>query len=239
MTLVYCPEVNDSLAFPDQDESRHLIQVLRKRKGDTVGVTDGKGSGWLAVLEETGRNRVVLRLTDTVPPPMHWGFDLHMAVAPPKQGARLDWMLEKLTETGVDRITLLRCARSERTHWRFDRLQRLLVSAMKQSLQFRLPILDPVERPMEDFLAEPVLPTALKLLPTCDWGNLPSLSSVYKRAPATVVLIGPEGDFSPQEVDAARTIGYLPVLLGNNRLRTETAGLVACAQIHTLHEAVS
>lgn len=239
MTLVYCPDVHDSLAFPDPDESRHLTQVLRKRKGDKVGVTDGKGNGWVAVLEDTGRNKVVLRLTETVDPPQHWGFHLHVAVAPPKQGARLDWMLEKLTETGVDRITLLRCARSERTHWRHDRLQRLLVSAMKQSIQFRLPHLDAVERSFEDFLAEPILPTTLKLLPTCDWGNLPILSSVYKRAPATVVLIGPEGDFSPQEVEAARNAGFQPVLLGNNRLRTETAGLVACVQIHTLHEAVS
>lgn len=236
MTLVYCPHIVGELAMPDPEEARHLVQVLRKRVGEEVQVTDGRGNGWLARIDRIHRQQVDLRLLQALPPREGWGFCLHVALAPPKQAARLEWFLEKVTELGVDRVSLLHTARSERSQWRADRLHRILIAAMKQSGQFRLPHLDEQEVRPASLWQEYRDTGALRLIATCDWGNLQPLSAVYKPAGQVVILIGPEGDFTPEEVRDATAAGFLPVLLGPNRLRTETAGVAACAQIHTLHE---
>lgn len=236
MTLVYCTRIVSDLALPDPEEARHLVQVLRKRVGDEVQVTDGAGTGWQARIEGIHKQEVTLRLLQVLPSRGGWGFRLHIALAPPKQAARLEWFLEKVTEIGVDRISLLHAARSERSHWRADRLQRILVAAMKQSGQYRLPLLDAEEMRPSALWQEYRDTETLRIIATCDWDNLRPMSSVYTPARQVVILIGPEGDFTPEEVRDATAAGFLPVLLGPNRLRTETAGVTACAQIHTLHE---
>lgn len=235
MTLTYSTQIDGVTARLDADESLHLVQVLRKGVGDHVLVTNGLGDGWLAEILQPGKKETTLRILEPVEGPADWGFDLHLALAPPKQAARLEWFLEKVTEVGVNRISLLRTHRTERTRWRHDRLQRVLIAAMKQSAQFRLPRLDPVDVTLEDLIREEQHVNRTNLLPTCDWGNLPALSAVYTPGTAALVAIGPEGDFSPEEVRMAVEGGFLPVLLGPNRLRTETAGVVAAIQIHTLH----
>ncbi|MCB0695228.1 MAG: 16S rRNA (uracil(1498)-N(3))-methyltransferase [Lewinellaceae bacterium] len=235
MTLTYSTQIDGPSARLDADESLHLIQVLRKGTGDQVLVTNGLGSGWLAEIAQPGKKETLLRLLEPVEGPADWGFELHLALAPPKQAARLEWFLEKVTEVGVNRISMLRTQRTERTRWRHDRLQRVLIAAMKQSGQFRLPRLDPEDVSLEELIGEEQHNTRTNWLPTCDWGNLPTLSSVYTPGASALIAIGPEGDFSPEEVRLAVAGGFRPVLLGANRLRTETAGVVAAIQIHTLH----
>lgn len=235
MTLTYSTWIDGPTARLDADESLHLIQVLRKGAGDQVLVTDGLGKGWLAEIIQPGKKETLLRILEPAEGPADWGFDLHLALAPPKQAARLEWFLEKVTEVGVNRISMLKTQRTERTRWRHDRLQRVLIAAMKQSGQFRLPRLDPEDVTLQDLIGEEQHAMRINLLPTCDWGNLPALSTVYTGGSQVMIAIGPEGDFSPEEVKMAVQGGFLPVLLGANRLRTETAGVVAAIQIHTLH----
>ena len=236
MTLVFCPSADGMVAVPDQEETHHLIHVLRKRVGDEVLVSDGKGRGWVGRLESSDRQGVRIALLSEAEGPRHWGFQLHLAFAPPKHSGRLEWLLEKVTEIGVDRITILETRRTERTRWRHDRLAKLLISAVKQSGQFRMPVLDESDMTLKQFFELCRGRDANKLIATCDWGNLKTLSGVYEPRRDTVLLIGPEGDFTPEEIEWAKAASFTPILLGPNRLRTETAAVVACAQIHVLHE---
>lgn len=236
MTLVFCPSADGVVAIPDTEETHHLLNVLRKRSGDEVVVTDGKGRGWIGRIDIAERKLVRIDLLQETAGPQHWGYHLHLAIAPPKHSGRLEWLLEKVTEIGVDRITLLETWRTERTRWRYDRLEKLIIAAVKQSGQFTMPRLDERDMTLAQFFQTCRGVQANKFIATCDWGNLKSLSGVYAREYDTVLMIGPEGDFTPEEVELARSESFTPVLLGTNRLRTETAAVVACAQIHVLHE---
>ncbi len=236
MNLVYCPRISDGIAEPDQEETRHIVQVLRMRVGDKLKVTDGQGHGWEATIAVIGKKGVQLALGDRISDTVRWGFYLHLAIAPPKSSARLDWFLEKVTELGVNRITLLETERTERSKLRHDRLQRVLIAALKQSGQFALPQLDADFLPFVDLVKRYSNRNVNKLMLTCDWGNLQPLSAVYTPGQETVVLIGPEGDFTVREIGVAKDHGFEPVLIGSNRLRTETAGVAVCAQIHVLNE---
>lgn len=235
MTLTYSTRIDGDAAYLDQDESAHLLQVLRKRVGDEVLVTNGIGSGWKAQIRHADKRGAVLALREPVVRPPSWGSQIHLALAPPKQAARLEWFLEKVTEIGVNKISLLATQRTERTRWRHDRLQRVLLAAMKQSGQFQLPELHHEDLTIDQLVSNYSGAEWTKLIPTCDWGNLPRLSSVYTAGQSVIIAIGPEGDFSPEEIKIALEGGFQAVLLGDNRLRTETAGVVACTQIHTIN----
>jgi 16S rRNA (uracil1498-N3)-methyltransferase len=236
MTLVYCPTLTPDLALPDPEESHHLAHVLRKRPGDMVTVTDGLGHAWRGAIRTLGKRGGEIQLEEKLPAPDRVWPAIHIGIAPTKQSARLEWFLEKATETGVSRITMLETGRCERARWRHERLQRILIAAMKQSGRWHLPQLDPVAVLLADFVKEHQAIGASRMIATCEWGNLPSLSAVYTPGSEAVLLIGPEGDFTPEEVREARLAGFHPVLLGPHRLRTETAGVIACAQIMVLNE---
>lgn len=236
MTIVHCPTADGKLAIPDQEECHHLVHVLRKRVGDDVLVTDGRGGGWRGRIESSDRSGVRIVLFEQASGPAHWGFRLHLAFAPPKHSGRLEWLMEKVTEVGVDRITILETKRTERSRWRHDRLSKLIVAAMKQSGQFCMPAFDEEEMSLSQFLQATSDQPGNRLIATCDWGNLQSIPDVYESGHDAILLIGPEGDFTPDEVALARSASFTPVLLGPNRLRTETAAIVACSQIHVLHE---
>lgn len=203
------------------------MQVLRHQVGDTIHWVDGRGtllSG--RILEATKRN-CIMEVTDRREHYDKRPFYFHLAVAPTKQIDRVEWLLEKATEIGVDEITLLRCAHSERKQVRLDRLEKILISAMKQSLKAYLPKLNDltlftefVERPTKDVSA---------CIAYVDTADPPEHLQRYCRAGERVcVLIGPEGDFHPAEVELALQKGFHPVSLGPSRLRTETAAVVAC-----------
>jgi 16S rRNA (uracil1498-N3)-methyltransferase len=236
MTLVFSRQIEKDIAILDAEEGRHLVQVLRKKVGDQVQVTDGNGHSWEAEIADITKKGVYLQLTAEIKDDQPDKPKIHIAIVPPKQGARFEWFLEKVTEIGVFRVTILQSERSERNKWRADRLEKILIAAMKQSAQTRLPELVIEDQDVRQLILAANNSEGNKLIATCDWGNLKTLSDVYTPGQDTLILIGPEGDFSPGEVAFAKQNGFLPILLGTNRLRTETAGVVACAQINLLNE---
>jgi 16S rRNA (uracil1498-N3)-methyltransferase len=224
--LFFTPNVAGGLAQLDEEESRHLLTVLRRKLGDTLDLTDGKGHFYTAEIAETGKRHAVLRILDTRPAPAR-AARLHLAVAPTKQADRLEWLLEKAVEIGVETFTPIRCQRSERDTLRIDRLEKIAISALKQSLHGHLTQINPLT-PLRQVIQNATEPT--RCLAWCADTPLPHLASVFPTpAQDALVLIGPEGDFSPEEVEWATQNGFTGVSLGTARLRTETAGLLATA----------
>jgi 16S rRNA (uracil1498-N3)-methyltransferase len=221
-SLFYSNKIDAGLVTFDEEESRHLAGVLRRKTGDKLWITDGKGQIMEAEIAEIGKKQVLARVlsTKSVPPPT--SSMLHLAIAPTKNMDRLEWMLEKSTEIGIGQITPIFCQRSERETLRLDRLEKIVVAAMKQSLQAWLPRLNAPMKAAE-LLQKATEPQ--KRICWCAPTPLPLLKDHLDVAQNTLVLIGPEGDFSAAEIALARQNGFLEVGLGPNRLRTETAGL--------------
>ena len=214
------------------DESRHCVRVLRMGVGDEVWVTSGDGTMCRARVadpdERASSVEIVERLDDYGRRPFH----LHLLVAPTKNTARIEWLVEKAVEIGIDRITPILCDHSERGVQKTDRLDRIALSAMKQSLKARRPQIDsPVK--LVDFLQQPV--EGSKLVCYCAGDERHTLHELYTPGTDAVVLIGPEGDFSPREIAAALAAGFQPVTLGDSRLRTETAALYAVTALNFLN----
>lgn len=236
MHRFYCPDIAETLTLGEED-SKHCVKVLRMAEGDTIEVVDGNGMLYTCRITMAHPKRCAVAVADKQHQPPHWPHRIVLGIAPTKNLDRIEWLVEKCVEMGVDRIIPLRCHNSERTVLKTERLKKIMVSAMKQSLKATLPRLDELT-PIEQVLAEPLEGT--RCIAYCD-AMLPrdqrqSLATAYKPGNDVVVLIGPEGDFSPEEVQAAREAGYVPVTLGESRLRTETAGMMAVAAIHTLIE---
>ncbi|MBP6824947.1 MAG: 16S rRNA (uracil(1498)-N(3))-methyltransferase [Saprospiraceae bacterium] len=222
--LFFTQKIENGFALLDEEESRHLLTVLRRKAGDRLRITDGLGFFYEAELTETGKRHALARILTQTPAPPERPARLHLAIAPVKQTERFEWFLEKATEIGVDEITPLLCRRSERDKIRTDRLEKILVSAMKQSLRARLPRLNELT-PFKQFAAS--AKEDLKCIAWCANEPLPHLRTFIAPAQNTVIAIGPEGDFSPDEVALALKHGFAGVSLGEARLRTETAGLLA------------
>ncbi len=216
------------------DEASHL-KVLRLRPGEVVSLTDGLGNICRGkIIDNTAKsNLIFLNDLKTVSHPARY---VHIAVAPTKNIARFEWFLEKATEIGIDEITPFYSEHSERVKLRTDRLNKVLISAMKQSYKAFMPrINEPVE--LSSFLKNTPADENNRFICWLDKVNtLPHLKSVCKLNKPATVLIGPEGDFSPDEVELAKQKGYLPVSLGSSRLRTETAALAACFIVNLLNE---
>lgn len=223
--LFFANKIENGLARLDDEESRHLLTVLRRQPGDRLRLTDGKGFFYEAELAEAGKKQAVARILQTLPAPAP-PARLHIAIAPTKNIDRFEWFLEKATEIGIGTITPLLCKRSERTTVRHDRLEKILVSAMKQSLQAHLPRLNPFT-PFADVVARATEP--LRCIAWCADAPPPHFASLLRPDTDTLVLIGPEGDFAPEEVALALENQFVEVGLGPTRLRTETAGIVAVA----------
>ena len=234
MHRFYCPDIAETLTLGEED-SKHCVKVLRMAQGDTIEVVDGNGNLYTCRIATAHPKRCAVEVMDSAHQPPHWGHQIVLGIAPTKNLDRIEWLVEKCVEMGVDRIIPLRCHNSERTVLKTERLKKIMVSAMKQSLKATLPRLDEMT-PVERVLAEPFEGT--RCIAYCD-EQLPrrerlTLASVYRQGGDVMVLIGPEGDFSPEEVQAAREAGFKPVTLGESRLRTETAGMMAVAAIHAL-----
>ena len=227
--LFYCTHIENGFASLDEEESRHLLTVLRRKPGDRLQITDGKGFFYEAELAETGKRHALARIVARTPAPPARPALLHVAIAPTKQIERFEWFLEKATEIGVDEITPLLCRRSERDKIRTDRLEKILVSAMKQSLRAWLPKLNELT-PFQQFVKTAA--EEQKYIAWCSDSPLPHLKSLVTPERNAVVAIGPEGDFSPEEVEFALKNGFTGVSLGAARLRTETAGLLAVSAVN-------
>lgn len=222
--LFFTQKIENGFADFEEEEGRHLSTVLRKKSGDLLQLTDGKGFYYEAELADAGKRQVLARIISKTAAPLLRPARLHIGIAPTKQMERLEWFLEKATEIGVEEITPLFCQRSERDSLRLDRLEKVLVSAMKQSLRSWLPKLNAPTK-FQDFAKK--TSEAQKRLAWCSDEPLPHLKFTIDPLMDTVIVIGPEGDFSPEEIRIALENGFQGVSLGKARLRTETAGLFA------------
>jgi len=225
MPSFYAPDLRPGhLAYQlPEDESKHAVRVLRLAPGDAVTLLDGQGHFYTAAVAEANPKRCALRIAsyEAVPPRPTY---THVAVAPTKNLDRMEWLVEKAVEVGIERLTFLRCAHSERRDLKLERLEKIAVSALKQSGQAWLPQLDELID-FEKFMQE-VNPTTT-FIAHLEAGERTDLAQVIAAAPRCCVLIGPEGDFSPAEIELALSQGVRPVTLGASRLRTETAALAA------------
>ena len=238
MHRFYCPDIADTLTLGEED-SKHCVKVLRMTGGDLIEIVDGNGNLYTCRITMAHPKRCAVEVTERMQQPPHWGHRIVLGVAPTKNLDRIEWLVEKCVEMGVDRIIPLRCHNSERTVLKIDRLKKIMVSAMKQSLKATLPLLDEMTL-VAQVLAEPFEGT--RCIAYCDEqlprGQRLTLTGVYQPGQDVMVLIGPEGDFSPEEVQAATAAGFVPVTLGESRLRTETAGMMAGAAVHALNQSV-
>jgi len=227
-TLAACVP-NDTLNL-SEEESRHCIKVMRMGKGDAIFFTDGRGRMAEALIQQADFRRCtvqIMALTQRASPrPYHF----HLAIAPTKNAERMEWLVEKCVEIGIDSLTFLQTENTERDHFNLGRMEKKAVAALKQSLQSWLPTLNgPIE--LTKFLASlpdlAQVPTAQRFIAYADLDNPRTLFGNLSAGGEVCVLVGPEGDFSPQELNLALAAGFEKISLGPTRLRTETAGLVA------------
>ncbi|MCQ2313186.1 MAG: 16S rRNA (uracil(1498)-N(3))-methyltransferase [Paludibacteraceae bacterium] len=257
MYLFYTPDIATSHTL-SEEESQHCVRVLRYDRGDEILLTDGRGTTYTARITNPHPKHCEFEIISSQKQEPHHHFHLHIAIAPTKNIERLEWAIEKCTEIGVDEITPLLCRFSERKTLRLDRLEKIVLSAAKQSLTPYLPVVNDLT-PFDDFIqnhsakrsfSDAVLQSAGRscspqgglYIAHCyeqDKRELKdeiTLHSKLSTLNSITILIGPEGDFSEAEIDLALKNGYVPVSLGNSRLRTETAAVVACHTAILLNE---
>ncbi len=242
MHFFYQPDLSAEFIYLDEDESKHAIRVLRMTIGEQVEVVDGKGQRVIAEVTKDHPKRCELKIISRKEEASPRAFHLHIAIAPTKSIERIEWFVEKAIEIGIDEISFLQCEHSERTVVKMERMEKVAVSAMKQSQQSRIPILHEMKS-FTEFVNE--TPADICVIAHCLEGLKKSISAHVTSAPLSLttgpkqksipkylVLIGPEGDFSPEEIKLAIEQGYSPVSLGETRLRTETAAFYALMAVH-------
>ncbi|MDP4281716.1 MAG: 16S rRNA (uracil(1498)-N(3))-methyltransferase [Bacteroidota bacterium] len=233
MHLFYSQDLQPRINYLGEDESHHCARVLRLSEGEHIQVTDGTGhfaEGVLRGIHDKKCSFILESLPDPLPFPSPL---IHIAMAPTKSSERFEWFLEKSTEIGISQITPVICRHSERLRLNLVHARKVLIAAMKQSLQAYLPLLEePV--PFRDFIKQGH--SGQKFIAWCESEGRELLSSVYKPGSDATILIGPEGDFSEEEVELSKKAGFIPVSLGENRLRTETAGMVSLMTLSLLNQ---
>lgn len=230
MNLFFLPDNSQNNLSPD--ESRHAVKVLRLVTGDEIELTDGKGNFYTARLSKSNPRACKFEITNTSPNPRR-SFSIHLAIAPTKNSDRMEWMIEKCVEIGVEKISFVLCKTSERKFLNLERAKKIAVNALKQSQQAWLPLVSPM-MPFEEFIRKQ--PEKQKFIACVDKKNPTYLTHLATPDSHYVVLIGPEGDFTKEEMKMALSAGYLEVNLGPTRLRTETAGLVSVAALNVLNQ---
>ena len=225
MQLFYIPNISGSEVILNETESKHAIRVLRLTVNSKVQLIDGEGGFYEAVISDAHHKRCKLSITNSIQEFQKRNFKLHVAIAPTKNNDRFEWFLEKCTEIGIDEITPILSEHSERKVVKPERLEKILVSAMKQSLKAYLPKLNPIIS-FDEFILNNEFDK--KYIAHCYDNEKIHLKNEITKGDNILILIGPEGDFSLEEVEMAKQNGFMEVSLGNARLRTETAGIVAC-----------
>ena len=228
MHVFYTPDIATSPEMPEE-EAGHCLRVLRLGVGDEVTLTDGKGNFYKATISAATNKRCQLKVMETITPEKGWNGWLHLAMAPTKNMDRTEWFAEKATEIGFDELTFLNSRYSERKVIKTERIEKILVSAIKQSLKPHKPVLNEMTD-FDKFISRNF--NGQKFICHCHEGKKELLKEAIIPGQNALILIGPEGDFSEEEVTKAIEAGFQPVSLGKSRLRTETAALVA---IHTLN----
>ncbi|MBD0724860.1 16S rRNA (uracil(1498)-N(3))-methyltransferase [Flavobacterium sp. L1I52] len=235
MQLFYNPnidELTESFIF-DKEESKHIIKVLRKKDGDILYVTNGAGYLFECEITLASDNKCTVKI-NSLEKKEASKFHLHLAVAPTKMNDRFEWFLEKATEIGIQEITPIICDRSERKVINKERFDKIVLSALKQCNELYLPKLNEAVT-FKEFISKQQN-KGLQLIAHCEETDKKTLKSVLKSNEDITLLIGPEGDFSTKEIALALENNYIPVSLGNTRLRTETAAVVACHSVVFFNE---
>ena len=232
MQLFYAPHVATDFTLSEA-ESEHAIRVLRLSKGDEIHITDGQDFIYRATIINPHPKHCEVQIIETFQTHPLWPFQIHIAIAPPKNIDRMEWFVEKTTEVGIDTITCINCQHSERHVIKTARLEKIMISAMKQSQKARLPQLNDMTD-FHDFINLPF--SGSKYIAHCQEGEKALLKQIYPTGENALILIGPEGDFSAEEISLAIQQGFQPITLGTSRLRTETAAFIACHTIHLLNQ---
>lgn len=234
LPLFYAPHLREDLQLPE-GEAQHALRVLRAQVGDEFLVTDGQGTLFETRVTGVDRRHCLLSILHEEPWQKYWRGTWSVAIAPTKNLDRIEWMLEKMVEVGLDEIFLIKTKHSERKHTCADRLERIIQSAMKQSHKALLPTLT-TDLPFSSLL-EATSDYDLRLLAHCREGLSPertTIDRVFRPESKILLMIGPEGDFSVEEIETAVASGCQPITFGSSRLRTETAGLIGLQWLHTL-----
>lgn len=230
--MFYCPDIRLSTML-SEEESQHAVRVLRLQAGDEIELVDGTGGYYKAIITSPHPKHCVFEVRETFQEYGKRDFKLHIAIAPTKNIERLEWFIEKCTEIGIDEITPLLCRFSERKIIKTERLEKIIVSAAKQSLKAYFPVLNPIVS-FQEFIKKTY--TEHKFIAHCYDSDKKLLQHLCPRSADVTIMIGPEGDFSLEEVQYAIENNFQPISLGKNRLRTETAGVVACHTISLINE---
>lgn len=233
MHIFYTPDITGDYCTLQEEESKHCVRVLRLVHGDGVILIDGRGGYYEAEIDEANPKHCTISICKKIENFGQRNYHIHIALAPTKNIDRTEWFIEKSVEMGIDEITPLICSRSERTSVNTDRLEKIIISAMKQSIKVYRPTLNPPTK-FADFVKADRI--GHKLIAHCIDSDKQSLKSQIDSELNYTVLIGPEGDFSPDEVEFAMQNNYRCVHLGPYRLRTETAGIVACHTINLMKQ---
>ena len=237
MQLFYAPDIVPPEHVLGEEESKHCVRVLRLAAGDPLSVTDGRGTLYRCELVDADVRRCRIRVVEQLPAFERLPYRLTMAVAPTKNADRFEWFLEKATEVGVTRIVPLLTDHSERRIFKPERSEKVITAAMKQSLKAYRPQLDPLT-PFAALVAEPA--AGRRFIAHCEAPRTPAgkpfLASLLRPHEEATILIGPEGDFSTAEIDAALAAGFEEISLGSQRLRTETAAVAATVMAATINQ---
>ncbi len=225
----YTPELTGSLP---EDEAKHVVRVLRMKEGDQINLMDGQGMFYLAEITTANNHHCFYRILKQEKQQRAWLGNIHLGVAPTKLNDRMEWLAEKATEIGWDRVSFLDCRFSERRTIKSERIEKIVLSAVKQSHKAWMPVVDEMT-PFDAFIEQWGLPHGAaddgkqRFICHCYEGEKMHLRDALAHGRDAIVLVGPEGDFSVDEVEKAIAHGFKPVTLGTSRLRTETAALVA------------
>jgi 16S rRNA (uracil1498-N3)-methyltransferase len=229
MHIFYIPETESDHCNLSHEESRHCIKVLRLKPGDNIHLIDGKGGFYIAKIVKDDPNNCLVEIIKKNKDYKKRDFNLHIAISPTKNNDRFEWFIEKATEIGIDEITPMITKHSEKNKINFERLNKIIISASKQSVNPYFPALNNIKK-FDEIIGKNY--NCLKCL-ACYSNH--SLKDLYTTKSNILILVGPEGDFSEKEIENAKTNNFSIISLGNNRLRTETAGIVACHTINFMN----
>lgn len=234
MQVFYAPDIDRERYVLDPKESRHIVRVLRMKNGDNVRLIDGKGNLYEGVIEDANQNGCAIKIEKINPNFEKRGYNLHIAISPLKNPERLEWFIEKAVEIGINSITPLKCDRTEKSGIKRERISNIIVSAMKQSIKSQLTELSD-QICFDEFITKSR--PGIKLIAHCDSSfERKGINEAYIKGENATIVIGPEGDFSREEITLALEHGYTSIHLGTSRLRTETAGIAACHSIYLLNQ---
>jgi 16S rRNA (uracil1498-N3)-methyltransferase len=234
MQVFYAPDIDGAVHILDEKESRHIVKVLRMKKGMPVNLIDGKGTLYEGEIQDDNLKRCIIKITSSVRNFESRNYNLHIAISPLKNTDRFEWFVEKSVELGIDSITPLICHNTEKQSIKLERINGIIVAAMKQSLKAKITTL---HRPVDfrEFIKNK--PGDIRMIAHCNNSfSRINLKNIYIKGENATILIGPEGDFTAEEIVLASGSGYEGVSLGAGRLRTETAGVAACHSVHFMNQ---